>query len=253
MGHVFDYQDTRQYAEWLEMERHKEAAERQAQLLMKLIKPAYGDRVIDIGCGIGPTLSYIDRVKPDLDLTGLDASTYMLDEAKGLLSNHAELHKGMAESLPFDDNEFNFSIVNLTLEFVEDPEKAITEAARVAKDRLYIGFFNRLALGAVPTLGKGLHGNPVFSKARFLSTWEIRQMVRSVLGKVPITARTITYHPPTGSNVLGRIFHRLPYGAYTGMSIALVPRYTTRSLSLFSEARGTQNMNIGEQFFKPDA
>ncbi|BCS97888.1 methyltransferase type 11 [Desulfoluna limicola] len=252
MGHVFDYQEAGQYAQWLEMDRHRDAAERQAQLLVKLTKPAYGDRILDIGCGTGVTLACLDRMKPGLDFTGLDASTYMLDIAGETLKNRAELFKGTAEELPFEDNAFNFAILNLTLEFVASPEKAIAEAARVAKDRLYIGFFNRLSLGAVPSLGKGLHGNPVFSKARFLSTWEVRQLIRGILGKVPVTSRTITYHPPAGGRLLGRLFQRLPYGAYTGMSVSLVPRFTTRPLSLFTEKARPQNMSIGEQFFKPD-
>lgn len=252
MGHVFDFQEARLYAQWLEMDRHKDAAARQNQLMMKLIKPAYGDRILDIGCGTGVTLASLDHMKPGLDLTGLDASTYMLDIAGENLGNRAERFKGVAEELPFEDNAFNFAILNLTLEFVENPEKALAEAARVAKDRLYIGFFNRLSLGAVPTLGKGLHGNPVFSKARFLSTWELRQLIRGLLGKVPITSRTITYHPPTGGHLLGRLFNRLPYGAYTGMSVSLVPRFTTRPLSLFAEKTRPQNMSIGEQCFKSD-
>ncbi|SCY70648.1 Ubiquinone/menaquinone biosynthesis C-methylase UbiE [Desulfoluna spongiiphila] len=252
MGHVFNFQEAGQYAQWLEMDRHRDAAERQSQLMVKLIKPAYGDRLLDIGCGTGVTLACLDQIKPGLDLTGLDASTYMLDIAGEKLNNRADLFKGTAEALPFEDNAFNFAVVNLTLEFVESPEKVIAEAARVAKDRLYIGFFNRLSLGAVPSLGKGLHGNAVFSKARFLSTWEIRQIIRGLLGKVPLTSRTITYHPPTGGRLLGRLFHRLPYGAYTGLSVSLVPRFTTRPLALFADKPRPQSMSIGEQYFKPD-
>ena len=252
MGHVFNFQEAGRYAQWLGMDRHREAAERQAQLLASLIKPAYGDRFVDIGCGTGVTLACLDHIKPGLDFTGLDASPYMLDIAAKTLKNRTELYKGVAEALPFEDNSFNFAILNLTLEFVENPEKAIAEAARVAKDRLYIGFFNRLSLGAGPSLGKGIHGNAIFSKGHFLSTWEVRQMTRSILGKVPITSRTITYHPPTGGHLLGRLFRRLPYGAYTGMSVSLVPRFTTRPLTLLAEKTRPQNMSIGEQFFKPD-
>ena len=252
MGHVFDFQEARHYAQWLDMDRHREAAERQSHLLTTLIKPAYGDRFIDIGCGTGITFACLDRIKPGLDLTGLDASTYMLDIAKETLKSRTALHQGFAESLPFEDNAFNFAILNLTLEFVESPEKAIAEAARVAKDRLYIGFFNRLTLGATSSFGKGIHGNTLFSKARFLSTWELRQLVRNTLGKVPITSRTIAYHPPTGGHLLGRLFRRLPYGAYTGMSVSLVPRFTTRSMALLAGKTSPQNMSIGEQFFKPD-
>lgn len=252
MGHVFDFQEAGQYAQWLAMDRHRDAAERQSRLMMKLIKPAYGDRLLDIGCGTGVTLGCLDHLKPGLDLTGLDASTYMLDIAAEKLGNRVALFKGNAEELPFDDNAFNVAVINLTLEFVDSPHQALAEAARVAKDQLYIGFFNRLSFGAVPSLGKGLHGNPVFSKARFLSTWEVRQLIRSLLGKVPVSSRTITYHPPSEGRLLGRLFRRLPYGAYTGMAVSLVPRFTTRPLALFTEKPRPQNMSIGEQYFKPD-
>ncbi len=78
-----------------------------------------------------------------LDVTGLDASPHMLEFARKRLGVRAELRRGVAEDLPFDDNTFNVATLMTTLEFVEDSQKAIEEACRVTKDRIFLGVLNR--------------------------------------------------------------------------------------------------------------
>ena len=60
----------------------------------------------------------------------------MLDIASKKFGDKVTLHRGPAEDLPFDDNEFDSAFFFTSLEFTERPGKAIEEACRVAKDTL---------------------------------------------------------------------------------------------------------------------
>jgi ubiquinone/menaquinone biosynthesis C-methylase UbiE len=46
----------------------------------------------------------------------------------------------LPKTLPFDDNSFNHACLFTSLEFVDDPKKALAEAFRVAKDGCLSGF-----------------------------------------------------------------------------------------------------------------
>lgn len=50
-----------------------------------------GQRILDIGCGTGQILAALYQQQPTLHLTGIDGSTYMLDEARQRIGMHARL------------------------------------------------------------------------------------------------------------------------------------------------------------------
>jgi ubiquinone/menaquinone biosynthesis C-methylase UbiE len=81
--------------------------------------------VLDIGCGIGS----FEEMLPELNITGLDSSEEMLEEARRWSDKKFAL--GDAENLDFPDQSFDAVFMVTILEFVENYEKAIDEAARV--------------------------------------------------------------------------------------------------------------------------
>ena len=190
MGHIFDYKDSVAYDTWYNSRYNRLAVMHQMQLLKCLLKPVAGDSVIDIGCGTGETLKNLTAC-PGLDLTGIDPSPYMLDFARKNLVDKVDLHRGVAENLPFEDNAFNHACLILTLEYAENPRKAVEEAARVAKDRLFIGVLNRYAILNMQRRVKGIFEKSIYNNAQFFSIWELKHIVRTVLGRVPVTWRTI--------------------------------------------------------------
>ncbi len=201
MGYVFDYKDSIAYDSWYKSRYSKISARHHSNLLRSLLKPASGDSIIDIGCGTGETLK--DLLKdPDLQLTGLDPSPYMLDIAAKNLGGKVDLHRGVAESLPFDDNEFHHACLVTTLEYVNNPQKAIEEAARVAKDRLFICIMNRYAILNIQRRFVGIFERSFHNKAEFFSVWEVKKIIRSVLGKVPVAWRAIDLFPPIAPSFL---------------------------------------------------
>ncbi|MDJ0991810.1 MAG: class I SAM-dependent methyltransferase, partial [Desulfobacterales bacterium] len=72
MGHVFDFNDAREYANWLESPGRRYAAELESRLMMDMLKPMSGETLLDIGCGTGASLQpFVDF---GLQVTGIDPS-----------------------------------------------------------------------------------------------------------------------------------------------------------------------------------
>ena len=183
MGYVFNFNDAIAYERWFNNKRNKTAADLEIRLMLNMLKPVRGETLLDIGCGTGKSL--LPFFEKGLQVTGLDPSPYMIDLAKKKLGNRVDLHRGFAEDLPFDDNSFNYASFFTTLEFVQDPQKALEEACRVAKDKIFIGVLNRYALKGLERRVKGMFKESIFNKARFFSIWELKQIIRTILGDVP--------------------------------------------------------------------
>lgn len=100
------------------------------------LKP--GDKVLDIGCGKGFQLAELARLMPELDLYGLDVSSYALQHAHESVA--PALHLGDATALPWADNTFDFvfSITTLHNLHCYDLDKALREMERVGKKHKYL-------------------------------------------------------------------------------------------------------------------
>jgi ubiquinone/menaquinone biosynthesis C-methylase UbiE len=242
MGYVFDFKDAKAYEQWYNNQRNRFEADLENQLMLDMLKPVSGEAVIDIGCGIGEKLQQF--VDLGLQATGIDPSPYMLDITLKKLGDRVDLYRGFGEDLPFDDNSFNHAIFSTTLEFVDNPHKAIEEACRVAKDRVFIGVFNRYAIKGIQRRLRGMLTRSIYNHARFYGIWELKKAVRSILGQVPVSWRTVCQIPDPSGNFTqsleqSKLIQRCPFGAYVGMVITLVPRFRTRPLALRYQPKHT--------------
>ncbi len=248
MGHVFDFKEAKSFEQWFNRPQNRAAFELETRLMRDLLQPMRGESVLDIGCGSGACLAaFLDM---GLNVTGLDPSTYMLDMSLNNIGNRAELYRGYAEDLPFDDNSFNYSCLFTTLEFVDDPTRALKEAFRVTKDRVFIGVFNRYAIKGIQRRVKGIFTSTLFNHAKFFSVWELKQMIRSIIGQVPVSWRTVCQLPtPSGKYVYNleqsKIIQRCPFGAFAGMVVVLVPRIKTRPLTAPYQAKNPTGAATG--------
>jgi hypothetical protein len=124
-----------------------------------------------------------------------------------------------------------------TLEFVDDPGKAIEEACRVAKDRVFIGVLNRYAIKGIQRRVAGIFYETIFNHARFFGIWELKRLIRSIAGQVPLTWRTVNQFPAGCGRFVqnveqSRFMRRCPFGTFVGMVITLVPVFRTRPLAI---------------------
>ena len=234
MGHIFDFKEALAYEKWLDKPDTRQALILELQLMRDMLRPAAGDSLLDIGCGTGVCLdTYLEL---GLKVTGLDASTYALDIALKKTGTRVDFYRGFAEDLPFDDNSFNHACLFTTLEFVDDPQKALAEAFRVSKDRVFIGVLNRYALKGVERRVKGIFNASIYNHARFFSVWELKHMIFSLLGQVPVSWRTVCQLPSPSGRIAESLdqskwLQRCPFGAFAGMVITLVPTFRTRPLT----------------------
>ena len=148
MGHVFDFHEAVAYEKWMKQPENELAFAMEIQLLRSMMQPRAGESILDIGCGTGACLpAFLDM---GLKVTALDASTYMLDIALAQVGNRVGLLQGGSpKTCPSATTPSTTPACSPRLEFVDDAQKALAEACRVAKDRLFIGVLNRYAIKGV--------------------------------------------------------------------------------------------------------
>lgn len=232
MGHIFDFSDAKKTEALLVDPECQAIADRLIQLTAAMLKPLPGKSLLDIGCGTGMILQAF-RAK-NLQVTGVDPSPYMLDFAAARLTHKADLHRAVAEDLPFDDNSFNYACLFHTLEFVENPKAAIAESFRVAKDRVFLGIVNKYAFKS-PL--KPIFADTVYDHAQFFSIWEIKKLIRQLVGDVPLIWQAGCHLPLSADRKLpwvGRsnLMKNCPFSPFLGIAVDLVPRYRTRPMAL---------------------
>jgi len=235
MGYVYTYKDALASQKWAKDPRKTAAVRMEAGLMGEMLRPLPGESVLDIGCGTG--MSILTLLEKGLDVTGVDPSPYMLEVAFQNVRHRADLYRGFAENLPFDDNSFNYAVFFTTLEFVDDPRAALEEACRVAKDKIFIGVMNRYAIKGVERRLRGMFTESIYNKARFYSIWEVKAILRSLMGDVPIRWKTVYRLPFIDSRLSRRIesaelLKNFPFGSFAGVSALLVPRFRTKPLAL---------------------
>ncbi|MBU1344770.1 MAG: methyltransferase domain-containing protein [Proteobacteria bacterium] len=235
MGYVFDFKDAGSYDAWFDQAKNRYCLDLETQLMMDLLSPEKGQRILDIGCGTGISLEPL--VDKGLNLTGLDPSLYMLDQASKKFGNKVDLHRGAAEDLPFDDNEFDCALLFTSLEFTDRPAKAIEEACRVAKDTVIICVLNRYAPLNMIRRFKSFFVPNIYNHAHFFSIWELKQILSAILGNVPVKWKTTLQFPfACGRMALfienNKLVQKSFFGTLIGMKIKPVPKFRTRPLTL---------------------
>lgn len=240
MAYEFGFKAAQDYDAFFEKGRARHCLDLEIKMISSLIRPMPGKRLLDIGCGTG--LSLQPFVDLGMSLTGIDPSAYMLDKAADRLGYRVDLHRGKAEDLPFDDNFFDTALLFFSLEFSNRPAKAIEEACRVAREQVVIGVHNRYAPQNMARRVKGFFFPDMYSHAHFFSVWELKTMMTSILGKVPVQWRTTVQFPFLSGSLISRVeslrlIQWSYWGSFIGMRIKPVPKFRTRPLILTTRDR----------------
>ena len=95
-------------------------------------------KVLDVGCAKGFMLYDFKKLMPNLKISGIDISSYAIDNAKEEVKSY--LRVGNATSLPFEDKSFDLVISINTIHNLErnDCLKAIKEIQRVSRKNSFI-------------------------------------------------------------------------------------------------------------------
>ena len=235
MGLIFDINSAELYTSWYQSHMGRAVEKSSEELILALLDPRPGQRVLDIGCGTGDNLIFFNKL--GLDINGVDASPYMISRARERLGNRCSLKIGRAEDLPFDDNEFDLAVLINTLEFLDDPLQALREAGRVASGRVFIGVLNSLSWHCLFGKTKGLFRESLLSHVRFYNIWELKSYVQMVFGRAPMTWKCVQTWPPYIEKIerfLTDLWHlkHCPFGLFLGLEVTPVYRVKTDNLPL---------------------
>ena len=253
MGLIFDKNSAGFYESWRRSSQSRAIERSMEQLVLSLIDPEPGERVLDIGCGTGNHLLMFNKL--GLNVSGVDASPHMVQEAKSRLGHRSTIKEGMAEDLPFDDNEFDLAVLVNTLEFLDKPLLALREAGRVANRKVFIGVLNSLSWNGILKRIQGYFGDPLFGQTTFYNLWQIKSLLQLAYGNVPISWQCIKIVPsfieetiPLSKDFLGR--KHSPFGFFLGLTATMVYRVKTDNLPLKAKLKTASQSLIAARTMK---
>lgn len=107
---------------------------RLAPKFIEFVSVKNADCVLDVGCGTGSLTSTLAR-NPDIRVVhGIDFSAAYIEYAKRENGgSRIQFQVGDACALPFGDKEFDHTLSMLVLQFIPEPERAISEMRRVTR------------------------------------------------------------------------------------------------------------------------
>jgi SAM-dependent methyltransferase len=128
--------------------------DRLADALAARIPP--NETVLDIGCGDGSIAHAILERRPDLSITGVDVHLRPM--------THIPVIDYDGSTLPFPDGSFDAVCLIDVVHHTDDPQRLLSEAARVSRDLILIkdhvaeGFLAEPTLKLMDWVGNARHG-----------------------------------------------------------------------------------------------
>ena len=200
--------DAADYDAWYDTPRGRWIGETEFALAARLLAPAPGSSLLDVGCGTG----WFTRcfAAAGLRATGLDPNPGWLDYARRSSGPAIDWVEGDARALPFSEASFDHVVSIAALCFIDDERTALAEIVRVTRRRFAVGWLNRASLLYRRKAGRGAYAG---------ARWHTAAEVRALFDGLPVrrlTIRSAVFLPGGGgaARVLEPVLPaRLPYGA----------------------------------------
>jgi len=221
---VFDEKIARTYDRWGETPQGMKAYALEGELLLELGELAVGQTVLEVGCGTGKHVDLF--LKGGLRVTGVDISPPMLRVARQKLGNRAWFCLGDGENLPFKERSFDCVAFITTLEFIQNPDRALSEAMRVSRGRVLFGVLNKYSFLGIRRRLLGTFRPNFYDRARFYSIWELRKLVIKAIPEAVVDWASILVLPMGWQHYLAKLERRLsfwrnPLGAFLGLRVSI--------------------------------
>lgn len=133
---IDDSHDPEQYIEYLESVSDTQWAKEAKEYSYRAIRPNEGDRILDLGCGIGVDVDGLaEYVGETGTVVGADKSESMVEEARKRYGDRENTRfvTDDATELSFSRDEFDRSRTSRVLQHVSRPKVAIQELKRVTR------------------------------------------------------------------------------------------------------------------------
>jgi SAM-dependent methyltransferase len=166
----------RTYEAWYATPRGQRVAAAERSLLEWLLAPFPREvRTLEVGCGTGAFTGWL--AARGARVVGLDRAPAML---AALRRGRPRLPVVLADAhqLPFHAAEFDVVVFVATLEFLERPGEALTEAVRVAGQALVLIVLNRWSLGGLSRRWGPLARRPLLGTAHDYAVPELVTLLR---------------------------------------------------------------------------
>lgn len=122
---------------WLDQADGHPLVQRLKQRLIEICPVSAGDRVLDVGCGLGHEARRLaDMTGPDGQVAGIDANPVMIAEARSRVDGlglPVTFDVADAHQLAFADGTFDVCRTERVLRYVDRPAAVLAEMVRVAR------------------------------------------------------------------------------------------------------------------------
>ncbi len=170
------------YDQWFETPIGRLIKKYESELILEMLRPGQGERILDAGCGTG--VFTLDVLAAGARVVGLELSLPMLFRSGTKLKGHPfHLVRSDMRKLPFADDEFDKAVSVTAIEFIEDATAAIGELFRVTKPRGCIVVATLNSLSPWADRRKAKKGHALFENAFFRSPDQLEKLspVRGVV------------------------------------------------------------------------
>lgn len=106
--------------------------------LFEMVSKTECESLLDAGCGEGFVVDFLAERLPDIKITGVDVSEKAIAYANQHFGEKARFRTGSVYKLPFSDKSFDLVLCSEVLEHLDDPNKAVNELKRVARNHVII-------------------------------------------------------------------------------------------------------------------
>jgi len=97
-----------------------------------------GQRALDVGCGPGALTAVLHERLGAGQVSAIDPSESFVTAVRARFPD-VDVHRGVAEQLPFPDHHFDRTLAQLVVHFMTDPVAGLREMARVTRPEGLIG------------------------------------------------------------------------------------------------------------------
>ena len=184
------------YEAWFDTPLGRYVARSEKELILGLLRPTYADVILEVGSGTGYFLR--ELAGSGARCIGIEPSVEMLAVAVSRSGGIIDYVRGRGEALPFESGAFDALLFMTTLEFAQDVEAAVREAARVTRPggHLVCGVLNEDGPWARARRREG----GLWNEARFFRAAELAALL-SPLGAVRVSF--CVHVPPQFSRLPG--------------------------------------------------
>jgi len=221
---AFNQKIAEHYDLWYETSLGEYFDNLEKKLMIDLLKPRSGQTLLDIGCGTGRHLKLFQEM--GLKVIGIDPSPFMLKNATKKVKDNSSLFLGTGENLPFEDKEFDLSIIFATLEFCQNPSLVLKEAERVTSQKIFLGVLNSFSILSLQRRIRGWIKPSIYSQARLFNIWELKRLLKNNLQFKSIKWGGVIFLPFLGLSVFRWLdklisLKKNPFNSFLGIVIEL--------------------------------